>query len=144
MPKAARLLKSLHRLGSAPKLSARARKVRISYNPLARPAVGLVPGLNGPESEVYWAATELKYNFAAQANYFGGSQLGGARADFVFFDQRKVLLYDGPYHLTTYGLARDILTDITYRSNGYEPIHMHEEDLANVKQYLLRVVGDPV
>ena len=143
MPKAARLLKSLHRLGSAPKLSARARKVRVAYRPLERPAVGVVPGLNGPESEIYWAATELKYNFAAQANYFGGSQLGGARADFVFFDQRKVLLFDGPFHLTTYGLGRDLLTDITYRSNGYEPVHMHTEDLVNVKKYLLDNIGQP-
>ncbi len=43
------------------------------------------------QSEIYWAATELNYNSAAQANYFGGSQLGGARADFEFFDQREVL-----------------------------------------------------
>lgn len=141
---ATRLLKSFQRLGSKPKRSVRARKRRISYNPDARPAVPLVPGLNGPESEVYWAATELKYNFRAQASYYGGSVLGGARADFVFYDQRKVLLYDGPFHLTTYGLGRDTLTDITYRANGFEPVHMHESDLANVKQYLLDNIGQPV
>ena len=141
---AMRLLQSYQRLGSKPKRSVRARKRRISYNPAARPPVQLVPGLNGPESEVYWAATELKYNFRAQASYFGGSVLGGARADFVFYDQRKVLLFDGPFHLTTYGLGRDLLTDMTYRANGYEPVHMHTDDLANVKKYLLDNIGQPV
>lgn len=144
MPKATRLLQSMQRLGSRPRLSIRARKVRTRYAPGERPAVALVPGLNRPESEVYWAATELKYNFRAQASYFGGDVLGGARADFVFYDQRKVLLYDGPFHLTNYGLGRDLLTDMTYRANGFEPVHMHESDLVNVKQYLLDNIGTPV
>ena len=141
---AMRLLQSYQRLGSKPKRSARARKIRTRYNPNERLPVPPVPGLNGPESIVYWAATELKYNFRAQASYFGGSVLGGARADFVFYDQRKVLLYDGPFHLTTYGLGRDLLTDMTYRANGFEPVHMHENDLPNVKQYLLDNIGQPV
>lgn len=144
MPKAVRLLQSFQRLGSKPKLSARARKVRVSYDPLYRPPPLPVAGLNGPESEVFAALVELKVNFRAQASYFGGDILGGARADFVLFDVRKVLLVDGPFHLTTYGLARDILTDVTYRSNGFEPIHMTLDKLANLKPYLLSVMGRPV
>lgn len=143
MPKAVRLLQSFQRLGSKPKLSARARKVRVSYDPLYRPPPLPVAGLNGPESEVFAALVELKVNFSAQASYYGGDQLGGARADFVLYDVRKVILYDGPFHATTYGLARDLLTDITYRSNGFEPVHMHVEDLANLKPYLLSVIGRP-
>lgn len=140
---ASRLLQSFQRLGSKPRRSARARKVRISYDPLYRPPAPPIAGLNGPESEVYNALVELKVNFTPQASFLGGSVAGGARADFLLHDVRKVLLFDGPFHLTTYGLARDTLTDITYRSSGYEPVHMHTSDLANLKPYLLSVIGRP-
>jgi hypothetical protein len=144
MPKAVRLLKSMQRLGSAPRRSTRARLVRISYDPTYRPPPRPIAGLNGPESEVYNALVELRVNFSAQASFLGGSVTGGARADFLLYDVRKVLLFDGPFHLTTYGLSRDILTDITYRSSGFEPVHMHTSDLANLKPYLLGVMGRPV
>lgn len=140
---AARLLKSMQRLGSAPRLSARARKVRINYAPLYRPPPEPVVGLNGPESEIFHALVDLKVNFTAQASFLGGDFIGGARADFLLHDVRKVLLFDGPFHDTAYGRARDTLTDITYRSLGYEPVHMHPADLYNLKPYLLGIMGRP-
>src|SRR3989304_2457955 len=112
-------IRPLRRLGRARLVYPRARKVDV-YRQTGLPPVQQVQGLNIPESRIYWALTEMKVRFTAQSNFLGGSILGGARADFVLADYKLVILYQGPFHSTSYGFARDLLSDASYNAAGYD------------------------
>ena len=137
-------IRPLRRLGRARLVYPRARKVDVYRRP-GLPPVQQVQGLNQDESRVYWALVELKINFSVQTNFLGGSVLGGARADFVLHDVRVVLLVDGPFHFTSYGLARDILVDTSYAAQGYHVIHMPTSDIGpDLKKHLRDIIGIPL
>ena len=108
------------------------------------PPVEEVPGLNGPESRVYWALHELKIDFLPQKSLFGGNILGGARTDFLLPDYRIDLEYAGPLHSTTEGRGRDTLRNIGVLSLGYTVRTLTERDLPNLKQRILQLIGRPV
>jgi very-short-patch-repair endonuclease len=145
VPVATRLLKSMQRLGSAPRLSARARKVRISYNPAPVAPVVNRPGMNGTETRLANALDELRVRYIPQVSYFGGDILGGARADFLLPDYQLVLLPDGPFHNTSYGRSRDILSDMTYKQMGLRVVHFPWDwvQAADVKRRILDLIGRP-
>lgn len=146
MPAKSPLLKSMQRLGSAPKLSARARKVRINYDPTPVAPVVNRPGMNGSETRLANALDGLKIRFVPQASYYGGDQLGGARADFLLPDYRLVVLVDGPFHDTAYGRSRTILSDQTYTAMGLRVVHFPWlwTEAPDLKRKLLELIGRPV
>ena len=138
-----RLLSSPRKALSAPRIFIRAQKLgRITKPEL--PAVTIIRGLNGPESRIYKALTELKITFDVQRNVFGGSILGGARADFILPDYRINLEYQGPFHGVTEGRARDILRNIGMTSKGYRVVAIFQQDLKRLKPRLLELIGKPV
>ena len=140
-----RLLDSPQRLARGKRISIRARKVRTSYKPLYTPPPMPVDGLNQTEARLYHTLVALQVSFRTQVNYFGGSVLGGARADFVLPDHGLVLLPDGPFHTTTYGRSRDILSDLTYKANGLTPIHFPWDVtlLPDLTAYVQQLIGRP-
>lgn len=134
-------LKLIH----TPTITPRARKLRV-YSTVGKLApITPDPGLNQPETRVAHALSELKIPYLAQQSFLGGSILGGARSDFTLPAYGIVLLVDGPFHRTSYGLARDVLVDATYRAAGYSVIHF-STDLVdeNLKQHLLDAIGVPL
>ena len=138
-----RLLTSPRKAISAPRIFIRSRKLgRITKPDL--PPVAIVPGLNGPESRIYKALTQLKINFDVQRNVLGGSILGGARADFILPDYRINLEYQGPFHGVTEGRARDVLRNIGMTSKGYRVVAIFQQDLKRLKPRLLELIGKPV
>mgnify|MGYP003147241188 CR=1 FL=1 len=138
-----RLLSSPRKAISAPRIFIRARKLgRITKPDL--PPIDIVPGLNSPESRIYKALKELKINFDVQRNVFGGSILGGARADFLLPDYKINLEYQGPFHGIAEGRARDILRNIGLTSKGYRVVALFQQDLKRLKPRLLEVIGKPV
>jgi len=142
----ARLMVSPLRLMGAPGItSVRARKVR-PYSVAGKlPAVANLQGMNQPETRVAMALQELGISFETQSNFLGGSILGGARADFVLPDFRIILLVDGPFHRTDYGLARDVLVDATYRAAGFTVVHFSTTLVdANLKQNIVNAIGVPL
>src|SRR3990167_4047174 len=138
-----RRLRPLRRVLGGVRLAPRARPFRV-YSPPALPDVALVEGLNQPESRVYWALVEMHINFTIQANFLGGSILGGARADFVLPDYKIVLLYSGPFHDTTYGRGRDILSNMSYQVNGFDVRVIVESDLEDLKNRIREIIGIPL
>jgi len=141
----ARLLTSPRKLGSAPTLTVRARKVRPGKSLGAIPQIEPEPGLNQVETFVARSLRRLRINFQTQVNFMGGSILGGARADFVLPDYKIVLLPDGPFHRTDYGLGRDMLVDQTYRAAGYTVIHFLSSDVyrEDFDTLVLSMIGVP-
>src|SRR3990167_4729349 len=136
-------IRPLRRLGRARLVYPRARKVDVYRRP-GLPPVQQVQGLNIPESRIYWALTEMKVRFTAQSNFLGGSILGGARADFVLADYKLVILYQGPFHATSYGFARHLLSDASYNAAGYDVRRVYETDLADLKNRLRQIIGIPL
>lgn len=117
----------------------RARKFgRVS---LAEKPINPLPGMNQPETRVALALQALKIGYTSQTSFLGGSILGGARADFVLPAFKIVMNYDGPFHGTTEGTARDILVDQTYIMQGYKVIKIREYDLVDLKNRLLQYIG---
>ncbi len=144
MPARSPLLKPLKRLGGRSSRPARAGLVRPYTNPAHLPPVSQVEGLNQPESRVYYALVELRIQFSMQTNFLGGSILGGARADFVIASPPTVLLLDGPFHNTGYGLGRDTLVDQTYIASGYRVVHLSTDRVDdNIKRTLVELIGVP-
>lgn len=137
------LLKPIRKLGKAPTLFPRARKVRTYYNPDYRPPVQPIGQLNIPETEIYRALTELKLNFQTQVPLNGGNFLGGARADFILPDYRIVLDFKGPWHFTAYGTGRDLLKDLVYTESGLTRHTLNDDDMRRLKPRILEIIGRP-
>lgn len=133
------------RLIHTPTITPRAGKVNPYVHAGQLVPIAPDPGLNQPETRVAHALTELNIYYIAQQSFLGGSILGGARSDYTLPDYGIVLLVDGPFHRTDYGLARDVLVDATYRAAGYSVIHFSTDLVdANLKQHLLDAIGVPL
>lgn len=108
---------------------------------LAAKPITPLPGMNQPETRVAYALQALKIPYVSQMSFLGGSILGGARADFVLPQYKIVMNYDGPFHGTTEGTARDLLVNQTYIMAGYKVFALHEYDLPDLKNNILRYIG---
>ena len=104
----------------------------------------LIAGLNEPETKVANALTELKIKFEMQKNMFGGSILGGARLDFFLPDYSVDLEYNGPFHGTTEGRARDVLRTSQLLRDGIRLVAINEYDLPRIKPVILQKIGVPL
>ena len=137
-----RLLQSPRKLLTRPKVTLRARKFTIAAPKL--PPVAIVPGLNDPESRIYNALRELQLNFSVQRGVLGGDVLGGARMDFLLFDYRIDLEYNGPFHDVTAGRAKDALRNLGITRMGYKVETVFERDLPRLKPRILEIIGRPL
>ncbi len=141
----ANLISTSHlKLGKAPTISVRAKKFEPYVSADQRAVVVPLPGLNQPETMIYYALQELRINFTSQASMMGGNVLGGARADFLLPDYRVVINFNGPFHETSSGKGRDLLVDITYQAAGYRVEVLTDDDLSDLKGAILRHIGRPL
>jgi very-short-patch-repair endonuclease len=99
--------------------------------------------LNIPESKVYRALEDLKINFSAQESFGGGRTLGGSLADFVLPDYQLVIEYQGPFHSTSEGSARDFWRRVAREQAGFMVAYLYEEDLINIHRRLKEILGAP-
>ena len=134
---------STRKLLDPPKITLRARRFDV-YSRAGLEPVSIVAGLNEPESRIYHALVELGVRFEVQAPFFGNNYLGGARADFLLHDYGIDLEYQGPFHGTAYGVARDVLRNMGLEASGYRVVPIYERDLADLKRRLLEIIGVPV
>jgi len=139
-----KLLKSPRRLLTAPKIQVRARKVRPGIIELVPDVVPIwIDGkmMNKPETIIYMALNELRIDNVPQFSILGGDILGGARMDFYLPRYEIDLEYNGPFHATSYGNARDALRNIGPASKGIRVEKIYETDLPRIKKRLLQIVG---
>ncbi len=123
-------------------------KSRISVKkkpvPTTKEIVLTFVGQNVPESMITRALQALKIKFEAQTQRFGGSILGGAKLDFFLPDYMVDLEYNGPFHGTTEGKARDALRSLSLAKNGIRLVIIKEFDLPNLKRVILEKIGAPI
>ncbi len=122
-----------------PKISLKKRGL-----PKAKLEVKLIEGLNEPETLVYNALQELKINFRVQQSKYGGATLGGAKLDFFLPDYSVDLEYNGPFHSTAEGKARDLLRQVTLARDGIRLVTLDVLDLPRLKPAILSKIGTPV
>ena len=112
--------------------------------PVTKKEVLTYVGQNVPESMITRALKSLKIKFEAQTQRFGGSILGGAKLDFYLPDYNVDLEYNGPFHGTTEGKARDALRAMALSRDGIRLVIINEFDLPNLKSVILEKIGAPV
>lgn len=130
------------KIGYTPRINVRANKIKLAS--FAEKPIIPLAGMNQPETKIAYALNDLKIRYRPQSSFFGGSTLGGARADFDLFDYNIVLNYDGPFHGTTEGRARDAIVNQTYVANGKRPISLYERDLKRLKPRIMEIIGTPL
>ncbi len=121
------------------KLSVRKKSV-----PVTKEVVLTFVGQNVPESMITRALQALKIKFEAQSQRFGGSILGGAKLDFFLPDYMVDLEYNGPFHGTTEGKAKDALRTLALAKDGIRLVVIKEFDLPDLKRVIMEKIGAPV
>jgi len=121
------------------KLSVRKKSV-----PVTKEVVLTFVGQNVPESMITRALQSLKIKFEAQSQRFGGSILGGAKLDFFLPDYMVDLEYNGPFHGTTEGKAKDALRTLALAKDGIRLVIIKEFDLPDLKRVIMEKIGAPV
>ena len=121
------------------KLSVRKKSV-----PVSKEVVLTFVGQNVPESMITRALQALKIKFEAQSQRFGGSILGGAKLDFFLPDYMVDLEYNGPFHGTTEGKAKDALRTLALAKDGIRLVTIKEFDLPDLKRVIMEKIGAPV
>ncbi len=124
----------------APKISVRKR----GLSKTNKVEIKKIEGLNEPETLVYNALSELKITFEIQQSKYGGATLGGAKLDFFLSDYNIDLEYNGPFHSTAAGKARDLLRNITLIRDGIRLVTLDSFDLDHLKPAILKKIGVPV
>ena len=143
MPRYGKFKAPSNRLLKAPRISVRAKKLK-TPSVKAYADVAALLGQNKPETIISLALDELKIAHIPQASFGGGSYMGGAIADQYLPEYFMVLLFTGPFHSTTEGAARDLLTEQTYLNRGLKVVKLYEHDLPRIKPRLLEVIGRPL
>lgn len=140
MPRRGLFTKSWKKVGTAPRIYPRARKIGRA---VLRPYDSVLPrpGMNVPETMIANALDELKISYQPQSSFGGGSILGGGRMDFLLPSYRIDLEYNGPFHGTTEGGAHDLLRNQQVVARGYRVVKLYERDLARLKPRILEIVG---
>ena len=112
--------------------------------PVTKEIVLTFVGQNVPESMITRALQALKIKFEAQSQRFGGSILGGAKLDFFLPDYMVDLEYNGPFHGTTEGKAKDALRTLALAKDGIRLVVIKEFDLPDLKRVIMEKIGAPV
>ena len=120
----------------------RVRKAGIG-SPKPRPEVQF-QGMNEPESIIYDALTKLKIKNTPQQASEGGSSFGGSKMDFFLPDYNVDLEYNGPFHGTTAGKARDLLRTAALVGKGIRLVVIDQFDLPRIKSVILEKIGVPI
>ena len=120
----------------------RVRKAGIG-SPKPRPEVQF-QGMNEPESIIYDALTKLKIKNTPQQASEGGSSFGGSKMDFFLPDYNVDLEYNGPFHGTTEGKAKDALRTLALAKDGIRLVTIKEFDLPALKRVIMEKIGAPV
>ena len=112
--------------------------------PVTKEVVLTFVGQNVPESMITRALQALKIKFEAQSQRFGGSILGGAKLDFFLPDYMVDIEYNGPFHGTTEGKAKDALRTLALAKDGIRLVTIKEFDLPDLKRVIMEKIGAPV
>jgi len=99
--------------------------------------------LNIPESQIYRALEKLKVNFSSQVKLKGGSRAGGSLLDFVLWDKRIVLEFQGFFHTTAEGKAKDFWRKVRREQAGFMVVYLYNNDLKNLHRRLTQIMGAP-
>jgi len=70
--------------------------------------------------------------------------LGGAKLDFFLPDYMVDLEYNGPFHGTTEGKAKDALRTLALAKDGIRLVVIKEFDLPDLKRVIMEKIGAPV
>lgn len=101
--------------------------------------------LNIPASRIAWTLTDLHIAFEPEAKLGPARALGGGLVDFLIEDRKIALEYQGPFHETDEGGARDYFRRITREQAGYITVYIYEHDLyPNLHARLLELLGNPM
>jgi very-short-patch-repair endonuclease len=99
--------------------------------------------LNIPESQIYRALEKMHENFSSQVALKGGSTLGGSLCDFVLWDRRLVLEFQGPFHNTDQGREKDFWRKLRREQAGFWVVYLKDKDLINLHRRLWEIMGAP-
>jgi hypothetical protein len=100
--------------------------------------------LNIPESKIFRALTELNIPFDAQVQVGPARELGSGLVDFWLPVHGVVIEFNGPFHNTDEGKARDFIREtVRYqRLPGIrEIVYMGYGDLPRLKSRILELIG---
>ena len=138
-----KLSKTGRRAIQGPRIEVRRRGFR-------RPAAQVLPiVVNGdrltiPETMIYLALTKLGIPFTTQKKVGGTRRLGSALLDFWLPFHKIVIEYQGPFHATTIGGAKDFRRQVVRRQFGAAQIvYLYERDLDELYTRLLQVIKAP-
>lgn len=93
--------------------------------------------LNIPESKIYRALEKLKVNFSSQVPLHGGRVMGGALCDFILWDYRINLEYQGPFHEA----EADFWRKVAREKSRFIVEYLYERDLINIYKRLRQIMG---
>lgn len=99
--------------------------------------------LNADEAQVYYALVRRGVNFQTQVPLAGGNVLGGLSVDFLLPDYHMDLEYDGPFHDTTIGQARNFWRQATAARLGLTRVALHDFDLPHIDRRLGEILANP-
>lgn len=102
-----------------------------------------LPGMNKPETLITLTLNQMKIENVPQFAIGGGDIMGGGRADWILPQYFIDLEYNGPFHGTAEGKARDVLRNIGFQRLGYRIETIGLSDLPRLKQKLLEITGRP-
>lgn len=137
---------AFRKMNTARSISIRSRVRRPARQP--NPLEGIVPivingrALNRPETLIAQTLAQMKIQAIPQFSFLGGDFLGGGRMDWYLPRYRIDLEYNGPFHETSGGKARDALRNVGVRaSKGVRVEALHFEDLFDLKAKIRKIVG---
>jgi hypothetical protein len=95
-----------------------------------------------PEAKIFKALTDLKIPFQAQKVIGRQRELGGAVADFWLPSRGIILEYQGVFHKTDEGAARDFFRAASRAQFGaIDVIPIYDTDLPRIHDRLLELLG---
>lgn len=98
--------------------------------------------LSVPHSRIYRALEQFKIPFETESKAGGGHVLGGIMVDFWLPTYRIALEYQGPFHNTEVGRARDIIRFANRgRLGARQVVEIFERDLDHIYDFLRNIVG---
>lgn len=100
--------------------------------------------MNAEEAVVYRALLRRKVNFEPQAKIGGGNVKGGGIVDFALWQHGIAIEYQGPFHATSSGQAKDFLRRVARQEAGLQTVYIYKQDLQNIDAVLGRILAAPM
>lgn len=100
--------------------------------------------MNAEEAVVYRALIRRKVQFEPQAKIGGGSVKGGGIVDFALWQHGIAIEYQGPFHATSGGVAKDFLRRVARQEAGLQTVYIYKQDLQNIDQVLGKILAAPM